>query len=214
MLSLAAHGLFAGAWTLVTLVDEVTSLGVKDSSPVIAMIQRAPAQELPQIPKPILQTEVTPLPLLPVDPVETLPQREALEPAIEEPEPLDPLLEETRFEELSLEPLAVEEEEAPASEEREAVEEEPVGEEALPVRALLESPEVSYPRAAYLRKHEGTVVLLMVVSPDGLVAEVEVIESSGHRLLDRAALIAARGYRFEAGEESMTVNKSFTFRLP
>ena len=98
--------------------------------------------------------------------------------------------------------------------EGELAEEEPVGEVPKTVRSLLESPEASYPRAAYLRKLEGTVVLSMVVNSDGTVTEVEVIQSSGHRLLDRAALVAALGYRFESGEGNMTVQKPFTFRLP
>jgi TonB family protein len=41
-----------------------------------------------------------------------------------------------------------------------------------------------------------------------------VIQSSGHRLLDRAAVAAARGYLFESGGGSVTVEKPFTFRLP
>jgi TonB family protein len=149
-----------------------------------------------------------------VDPVETVPLEEPEEPTLDEAELLDPLLEEESFEDLSLDPLSREKEDLLSSEERELVEEEPVGEEALAVRSPLESPEPTYPRAAYLRKLEGTVVLIMLVDPDGAVTEVEVIQSSGHRLLDRAALVAARGYRFEAGEESMTVNKTYTFRLP
>ncbi len=177
------------------------------------MLRRAPEQTLPSLSRPLLQTEVPPVPVVPVDPVESIPVREIEEPVPDESELLDPLLEEESFEDLSLDPLGAKEEPL-SSEERLAVEEEPVGEEAVAVRSLLESPEVSYPRAAYLRNIEGTVVLTMVVDPDGFVTEVAVVQSSGHRLLDRAALLAARGYRFEAGVESMTVNKSFTFRLP
>ena len=176
------------------------------------MLRRAPEQHLASLSRPTFQTEIPPIPLSPVDPVETIPLRELEEPAPDKSEPLDPLLEEDSFEDLSLDPLSAEEE-PPSSEEREAVEEELVSEEALAVRSLLESPEVDYPKAAYLRKIEGTVVLIMIVNSEGIVTEVEVIQSSGHRLLDRAALAAARGYRFEAGEESMTVNKSFTFKL-
>jgi protein TonB len=186
-------------------ISSVPPLGVANASPEIAMLRRAPAQELFSLSRPSLQTEVPPVPLVPVDPVETIPLKELEEPALDEAELLDPLLEEESFEDLSLEPLS--------SEERDLVEEEPVGEEALAVRSPLKSPEPSYPRAAYLRKLEGTVVLIMIVNSEGIVTEVEMIQSSGHRLLDRAALVAARGYRFEAGEESMTVNKTFTFKL-
>lgn len=210
-LSFAAHGLFAGVWLLGSFFNVADPVAGAARAPEIAFLHSTPSPSFPSPAKPILETDLPPLPLVPVDPVEAIP---VSEPEVEERESLDPLLEERRFEELPLEPLSVEEEETLASEEREAVEEEPVGEEALPVRSLLESPEASYPRAAYLRKQQGTVILMMVVNPDGFVVDVEVIESSGHRLLDRAASLAARGYRFEAGEESMVVNKSFTFRLP
>lgn len=188
------------------LISSVPLPGVANASPEIAMIRRAPVQPLSSRSEPIPQTEIPPVPLVPVDPVETIPLKEPEEPRLDEAELLDPLLEEESFEDLSLDPLS--------SEESEPVEEEPVGEEDRAVRSLLESPEASYPRAAYLRKLEGTVILIMVVNPEGIVTEVDVVQSSGHRLLDRAALVAARGYRFEAGEESMTVNKSFAFRLP
>ena len=177
------------------------------------MLRRAPAQHLFSLSRPILQTEVPPVPLVPVDPVETIPLKELEEPTLDKVVPLDPLLEEEIFEDLSLDRFSREKEESLSSEEREPVEEEPVGEEAPAVRSPLESPEPSYPRAAYLRKLEGTVVLIMIVNFEGIVTEVEMIQSSGHRLLDRAALVAARGYRFEAGEGNMTVNKSFTFKL-
>jgi protein TonB len=176
------------------------------------MLRRAPEQHLPSPSRLLLQTEVPPVPVTPVDPIETIPVREIEEPVLDESELLDPLLEEESFEDISLDPLSAEEEQL-SSEERETVEEEPVGEEALAVRSPLESPEPSYPREAYLRKIEGTVVLIMIVNSEGIVTEVEVVQSSGHRLLDRAALAAARGYRFEVGEGSMAVNKSFTFKL-
>ena len=195
------------------LISSVPPSGAASASPEIAMLRRATAQPLFSLTRPNLQTEVPPVPLVPVDPVETLPLEEPEEPTLDEAELLDPLLEEESFEDLSLDPLSREKEDQLLSEEREQVEEVPVGEEAPTVRSPLESPEPSYPKAAYLRKLEGTVILIMLVDPDGVVTEVEVIQSSGHMLLDRAALLAARGYRFEAGEESMAVNKTFTFRL-
>jgi TonB family protein len=214
MLSLAAHGLSVGAWVLSVYISSVPAPGVANASPEIAMLQRAPAQYLPSVLRQIPQTEVPPVPLLPVDPVETTLLKEFEEPALDEAELLDPLLEEDSFEDLALDSLSMDENEEEQEQEVELEEEEPVGEIPETLRSLLESPEVSYPRAAYLRKLEGTVVLSMVVNFDGSVTEVEVIQSSGHRLLDRAALVAARSYRFESGEGNMTVQKSFTFRLP
>ena len=138
-----------------------------------------------------------------VEVVEEALKAEAPEPPPEEP--LDPLLEEDPFEELELDPLM--------TPEVEQVPQEPVGEEEEPERRLLESPTHAYPRVATMRLLEGTVVLRMIVDPSGRVVEVELVSSSGHGSLDRAAIAAARGYRFEAGEGTLTVLRPFTFRL-
>lgn len=44
---------------------------------------------------------------------------------------------------------------------------------------------------------EGRVVLRVLVRPDGTVERVEVVESSGHPVLDRAAADAARSWKFQ-----------------
>ena len=192
VVSLALHGLLLSFWVLFASLEVKRAPGEESASPAIAMLQRAPIQFIPRSKRAIPPTEVPPIPVLPVEPIES-----------------PPLITEN-FDEIEPESLSAEEE--ALTPESELIEEEPVGEIATPVRLLLESPEASYPRAAYLRNLEGTVVLIMVVNSDGVVTKVEVIRSSGHRLLDRAALVAARGYRFEAGvEESMTVEKSFNF---
>jgi len=139
-----------------------------------------------------------------VDVVEEVPAIEMPEP--DQPAERDPLLEEDPFEELELEALETIEPE-------EAVEEEPVGEELEETRELLESPAAVYPESALLRRLEGTVLLSLTVGPEGDVVDVELIESSGHGSLDRAAIHAARRYRFEPGGETITVSKPFTFRL-
>jgi len=77
----------------------------------------------------------------------------------------------------------------------------------------LESPAAVYPGRAVLRGLEGTVHLTLTVDPSGAVIAVELVKSSGHGSLDRAAIEAARGYRFEPGEGSITVSKPFTFQL-
>lgn len=48
-----------------------------------------------------------------------------------------------------------------------------------------------YPREAIARGLEGRVVLLLTLADSGAVTAVEVASSSGHRLLDEAALKAA-----------------------
>ena len=54
----------------------------------------------------------------------------------------------------------------------------------------------SYPPDAALRGEQGTVVLLIHVSPDGLVSGVDVLRSSGFSELDRAAEDAVETWHF------------------
>lgn len=53
-----------------------------------------------------------------------------------------------------------------------------------------------YPHLARRRGQEGRVVLRVEVSADGEAAAVRIQRSSGHRLLDAAAIEAVRGWRF------------------
>lgn len=55
-------------------------------------------------------------------------------------------------------------------------------------------PAPDYPRQARRRGQEGTVWLRLRVTETGLPAEVILEQSSGHALLDEAALAAARGW--------------------
>ena len=54
----------------------------------------------------------------------------------------------------------------------------------------------SYPSDAARHGDRGTVLLLIHVQPDGLVAGVDVVRSSGHPSLDDAAISAARTWHF------------------
>jgi protein TonB len=53
----------------------------------------------------------------------------------------------------------------------------------------------SYPPDAVRQRLEGTVILRLHISSRGVVERVEVAESSGHKLLDRAALDAVGQWR-------------------
>lgn len=53
-----------------------------------------------------------------------------------------------------------------------------------------------YPPQAIRQRHEGTVTLLILVAVDGSVKDIKVDVSSGYRELDRAAMDAARRWRF------------------
>ena len=107
MLSLAAHGLSVGVWVLSVYISSVPAPGVANASPGIAMLQRAPAQYLLSVSRQISQTEVPPVPLVHVDPVEATPLRKLEEPAFDQLELLDPLLEEDNFEDSALDSLSM-----------------------------------------------------------------------------------------------------------
>lgn len=80
------------------------------------------------------------------------------------------------------------------------------------------NPLPEYPERARRRGHEGRVVLAVTVTATGEPVSVEVADSSGYPLLDRAALRAVRRWRFHpaAGidpRELSQVKVPITFRL-
>ena len=54
----------------------------------------------------------------------------------------------------------------------------------------------TYPIRARIDRLEGTVMLRIHVSAEGRVVRLEIISSSGHAVLDAAAAVAVRGWRF------------------
>jgi protein TonB len=59
-----------------------------------------------------------------------------------------------------------------------------------------DNPKPFYPLAARRQGIEGRVVVQAVVPPSGESAHVDVVRSSGHAVLDRAALAAIKNWRF------------------
>ncbi|MHB9097827.1 MAG: energy transducer TonB [Syntrophales bacterium] len=57
----------------------------------------------------------------------------------------------------------------------------------------------AYPPLARLRGYQGVVVLFVEVLADGRVGQVGIRRSTGHHILDRAALEAVGSWRFEPG---------------
>jgi TonB family protein len=57
----------------------------------------------------------------------------------------------------------------------------------------------AYPYAARDQHLEGSGLYRLNVKPDGTVASVAVLKSSGHRILDEAAVDAFRQWRFKPG---------------
>ena len=87
------------------------------------------------------------------------------------------------------------------------IEQEPVAEVAesstpamIMARPLYrQNPPPEYPARARRRHLQGTVILEVSVTNDGKVAQLRINESSGHKILDRAALKAVKGWLFEPG---------------
>lgn len=58
------------------------------------------------------------------------------------------------------------------------------------------NPRIYYPRDAMNKGMEGTVVVLIHISTDGHVSDVDLIQSSGHEELDNQVLGAVQHWRF------------------
>lgn len=67
--------------------------------------------------------------------------------------------------------------------------------EAVPI--YKENPAPTYPQVARRRGMQGSVFLDVLVSPHGRVKDLRVAQSSGHDVLDQAAVMAVRAWTFE-----------------
>jgi TonB family protein len=63
------------------------------------------------------------------------------------------------------------------------------------------APKPEYPEEARSAEMEGMVVIEVLVNTDGYVARVRVAESSGYKVLDKAAKEAARDWEFIPAEK-------------
>ena len=64
------------------------------------------------------------------------------------------------------------------------------------------TPQPEYPPLSRRRGEEGTVTLRISVDDHGGVAHIEIVESSGFRRLDEAAVAGVRAWRFEPATEA------------
>jgi protein TonB len=73
-----------------------------------------------------------------------------------------------------------------------------IGDRVIPasIDAKFRNKEPVYPPEAARRAEHGAVILLIHVSPEGLASSVDVLESSGHVSLDRAAHDAVAAWHF------------------
>lgn len=65
---------------------------------------------------------------------------------------------------------------------------------------FLDKPDPVYPPAAVKKGLAGTVVLLLNIDEEGRLAGSEIISSSGHKLLDNAAVKAVEKWSFSPGK--------------
>jgi len=139
------------------------------------------------------------------------------EPQVEHPEasgqpalPAEPVVESQPEPETTAETEAVDSPEQDAS----LVEEKGVTSEAQTFKAV----HPAYPRISRRRGEEGTVTLSIEVFANGKAGNVSVIQSSGYRRLDEAAIKAARATTFTSARQfgrdvDSTTELSFTFKL-
>ena len=69
--------------------------------------------------------------------------------------------------------------------------------EAIPM--YRENPRPQYPKVARRRGYQGTVLLDVLVDQEGRVADLKVLRSSGHKILDKAAMRSVKTWLFEPG---------------
>jgi len=80
------------------------------------------------------------------------------------------------------------------------------------------NPPPVYPKTAKRRGYQGTVILEILVTIDGKVSDLRILESSGYGILDKAAKKSAEKWFFEPGFEGnkkveMWVEVPVTFKL-
>lgn len=70
-----------------------------------------------------------------------------------------------------------------------------------------------YPKLAIKKGMQGNVFLRIKVSPEGVAEGVEILKSSGHETLDKAALEAISSWRFQKRNNAYFVEKNVLFQL-
>ncbi len=88
----------------------------------------------------------------------------------------------------------------------------PVREAQQPLPAGGYYPNPTYPAQAMREQIEGDVGLRVLVGVDGIPTSVDVRESSGHEILDSAAIRAVKQWRFPTGR-TLTNYPTLIFRL-
>jgi protein TonB len=81
--------------------------------------------------------------------------------------------------------------------------------------AYLNNPVPAYPMVARRMAWQGKVIISVEVLASGVAGQVKLYQSSGHDVLDNAALQAVRGWKFSAARQAgQLVNKWFLVPIP
>ncbi|SRR5260370_38900119 len=75
----------------------------------------------------------------------------------------------------------------------------------------LYAPRPEYPLAARTRHWTGAGLFACNIRSDGTVASVDVLRSTGHQMLDQAAITAFRQWRFQPGDKLKLVRIPINF---
>ena len=170
---------------------------IPEPPPVEPRVETQLEAEPPPIPEPIPETIPEPIPEPTPEPIpEPVPEPEVIPPVEPPPEPPP--------EDLPPQPGDAE-----------------VDEAALEVQAVPDpafAPRPKYPRKARVRKWQGTVWLEVDVDATGRPTRVSLHKSSGHGILDDAAIATVRTWKFKPGQRggesaATTVRVPVTFRL-
>ncbi|MEN8871392.1 MAG: energy transducer TonB [Akkermansiaceae bacterium] len=78
----------------------------------------------------------------------------------------------------------------------------------------ISQPKPKYPSAARRAGQQGTVTLSFTVGSSGKVTSIRITKSSGHALLDNAALAAIRRWRFKPARNALGEAVSYSYTLP
>jgi len=195
-----AHALLAWSWVMLPSFSKPVRHEMS-----VSVTLPAPPQPAPPEPKPPEPPKPKPKPVVKPKPVKPQPAPQVAMPDVPEETP--------PAEEVSSEPpQPVEIPTAPAA-------------PSAPVRepdrepdyqaAYLKNPVPSYPMVARRMGWQGKVVLNVEVLANGLPGQIKLHQSSGHDVLDNAAIKAVSGWRFVAARQSgQAVAKWFLVPIP
>lgn len=189
---------------LVASIDMVEQSIEAEETPLEIEPEPVPTEPMPPIveaPRTETSVDVRPLVAMPNDsaapPPPTQPRKPTTEETLAATPPPPQLKRTTRSVELPVETVQVDSVATPMSAANEGID----TPDELPRQASNNRPP-SYPLEALSANIEGVVTVRATIDAAGSVAEVELSQSSGTESLDRAALVAVRGWRFAPGRKA------------